>query len=277
MSLVITIPSVSWAGKGFPAVQPFAALADLVYGFDFRNRSSMLTDIKGNYVITPKRMDPVAGINNVTDSTIIVPVDSDQGIRVELGYLQSSEAQVAFSAGGATQFTIMVVGGYSNVAFPAGKVYAGGTPGASILFDDGSAVSGAGFTIEYNATAGVGKISSRIEATNPNLVPESVTHAPAPMVMFLTYDGTNWTLTNKTLGLSATGTNASLSVANPITMNTAWAQGKVNLGGNPRSDSTIHAMYPVLYQSAKWGKVLSAGEIADQYARCQASRPALGL
>lgn len=274
MAIIIRVPGSNWANKGFANINPFI-LSGLVYGFDFRDRSSMLTDVTGSYVITPKKVDGAAGIVNVTDSSILTPVDSGLGVEVALGYLQSNEALAAFGHGGAP-FTIMVAARGSSNPFPAGKVVSS-APTSFIAYDYGSVVTPQGFAVE--AAIGTGRFNSRVENGSSSLAPDTVvTRAVTqPQVLFLTYDGTNWTLYNKTFGLSATGTNVGLSVGNPIALNTAPSQGKVNLGGNALNTSTLFAYYPVMYQSAKWNRVLTADEITEQYARTKSGRQSLSL
>lgn len=278
MTIIIRVPGVSWAAKGFPNVDPFIN-AGLVYGFDFSQRNSMLTDVTGKHAITPKRTDTIGGVFNVTDHSVVIPVNNGQGVRVERGYLQSSELIPAPFGHGGPPFTLMVVGCSGGVAFSPGEVV-GSAPSVGILYDCGSNVSGTGFTMEFGgASVAAGRISGRIEAVSPNLTPEAVGSTrdlTVPNVVFLTYDGTNWTLINKTRGVSATGTNASLGVGNPIVMGPGAAtEGRVNLGGHANQTSTAHAWYPTLYQSAKWSRVLSANEINDQYLRTKAGRPLL--
>lgn len=275
MTLLITIPGVNWSAKNYPNIAPFIATSDLEYAFDFTDRAAMLSDVTGKHTITPKRVDAAAGILNVTDPTIITPV-ANGGIQVELGYLQSSLAFSAFSSGGGKQFTIMVVGRDSGAVFPPAKIVVS-NPYTSILFDWGSMVTGSGFTIEQARSTG--QRSSRIENSTPNLIPEVANQATVNTnVLFLTYNGTNWTLTNKTLGLTATGTNASLSVGNPIVINpVGYTTGKVNLGGHSHQGSTLHANGVIMYQQAMWNRVLTNDEMNAQYARCKTLRPVLGL
>ncbi len=278
MTIIIRVPGVSWGNKGFPNVNPFIN-SGLVYGFDFSQRNSMLTDVTGNHTITPKRTDAAGGVFNVTDYGVAVPVNNGQGVRVELGYLQSSELiPTPFGHGGAP-FTLMVVGCSGGVAFNPEKIVSS-APAVGVLYDCGSNVFGTGFTMEFGgASVTTGKINGRIESASPNLAPETSSSArdlTVPNVVFLTYDGVNWTLINKTRGVSATGTNASLSVGNPIVMGGAGpTEGRVNLGGSANQTTTAHAWYPTLYQSAKWSRVLTAEEITEQYLRTKAGRPSL--
>lgn len=272
MTLVIRVAGANWAGKGFPNLYPFVASSDLEFGFDFRSRSDMLADFAGKHTITPKRVDIKEGILNVTDPTIMVPVDDGLGVRVDLGYLQCSLAALPIPSGGTRQFTIMLVSRGGGVAFPADKVVVAAATRAS-LFDWGSHVSANGFSVDRSNAQGLN--FGRINNASSNLLPETDFRAvTTPDVLFLTYDGTNWTLLNKTLGLSATKTNA----ANPLPVSTSgWADGKVSLAGSVQRSSTVHAYYPVVYQRAMWNRVLTGAEITEQYARTKMGRPTLPL
>ncbi len=279
MTFLIRVAGADWSGKGMPNIVPFVATDSLEYGFDFRNRPSMLTDVTGKHTITPKRNDPAGGIVNITDPTVVVPVLDGTGIRVDLGYLQSSKPIITFAAGNAGLFTFMVVGSASGVAFPPEKV-AGGAPLASILLDNGSVVSPTGFSIDNLLAGGSfpGRKAARIESPGVVLNPETSNQVIySPCVQFLTYNGVNWTLYNMTRGTSATGTNAELSVADPMVVTASANGGKINLGGSGHPSSTLHAHFPTLFQSAMWNKVLTTQEMAAQYANTKASRPLVSL
>jgi hypothetical protein len=272
MTLVIRVAGANWAGKGFPNLYPFIAPDDLEFGFDFRARADMLTDFAGKHTVTPKKVDIAAGTLNVTDASIMVSVDDGLGVRVDLGYLQCSLAAIPIPSGGSRQFTIMLVSRGGGVAFPADKVVVAAPTRAS-LFDWGSYVSPSGFSVDRSTAQGLN--FGRINNASTNLSPETDFRAiTTPDVLFLTYDGTNWTLLNKTLGLSATRTNA----ANPLPVNTnGWSDGKVSLAGSVQRTSTTHAYSPVVYQRAMWNRVLTGAEITEQYLRTKTGRAALAL
>lgn len=279
MTLVIRVTGADWSAAGLPNIYPFVAVDALAYGFDFRNRSTMLTDVTGQHTITPKRNDPAGGVVNVTDPTIITPVLDGQGIRVDLGYLQSSKPIITFAAGNAGLFTFMVVGTASGATFPPEKV-AGGAPLASILLDNGSVVSPTGFSIDNLLAGGSfpGRKAARIESSGVVLNPEiSGAAIYSPCVQFLTYNGVNWSLYNKTRGVSATGTNAQLSVGDPMAVTTSANGGRINLGGSGHPSSTLHAHSPILFQSAMWNRVLTPTEMEAQYQRTKAGRPSISM
>lgn len=274
MAIIIRVPGVDWSGKGFPNINPFIT-SGLLYGFDLRTRAGMLTSVVNGSAIIPMRMDVSASVINVPDPTIMVPVDDGLGQRIELGYLQGPETVVAMAHGSAP-FTVMVVGRHGAVAFPPGKVNLA-TATTAILYDYGSNVGSSGFTIDA-VGFNTGRILGRVENTSGNLLQAETTRAiDTPAVMFLVYDGTNWTLYNKTANQVATGTNTSLSVGNPMAISAPYTDGKVNLGGNAKQTTTLHGYYPVIYQSAKWTRALTTDEIEQQYQRCRHARPSLAL
>lgn len=279
MTFLIRVAGADWSGKGMPNIVPFVATDSLEYGFDFRNRPSMLNDVTGKHTITPKRNDPAGGVLNLTDPTIIVPVLDGLGIRVDLGYLQSSKSTITWSPGNPGQFTFMVAGTASGAAFPPEKI-AGGAPGASILLDSGSAVTPTGFTLDNQTAGGAaqGRKFARVESSGPALNPEAGTFPVySPCVQFLTYNGLSWALYNMTRGVSATGTNTELAVADPLVITVGANGGKINLGGSGHPSSSLHMHSPTLFQSAMWNKVLSPQEMAAQYANTKASRPSISL
>lgn len=276
MTVVIRVAGANWSGKGLPTIYPFIANNDLEFGFDFRDGPELLLDSAGRHTITPKRVEPSAGILNVTDPSIMVPVDSGQGIRVDDGYLQCSLPIIPIPAGGSRQFTFMLVSRGGGVTFPPAKVVSS-TPTAMVLLDWGCHVSGSGFEVDRVMATGLN--NACINKTTGNLTPESGTKSlTTPEVLFLTYDGTSWTLTNKTFGFSQTRTNAEMAVTNPIPLYAQpWTDNRLNLGGNANRTGTLRAYYPVLYQRAMWNRVLTGDEITEQYERSKASRPTLGL
>lgn len=277
MTTVFRLTGADFSGKGLPNLFPFVAKADLEYAFDFRNRATRLIDLVGKHVITPKRNDPSAAIVNVTDQTIITTADNGLGITVGMGYLQCNLPVTAIPTGGAKQFTIMVVGGYSGVAFPAGKIVASG-PETANLYDYGSLVSSVGIAIDASWTRPT--IFPRIEYSQDSFYPSSPMLASATQktVSFLSFDGTNWNFYGKTQGTKLTGTNTSLSVANPVEVTGLnWTGGMVSLGGLSHRSSTLHGSAPSLYQHAMWNRVLTDAEVEAQYQQTKMNFAALGV
>lgn len=266
MTTVFRLLGADFSGKGLPNVFPFVGRADLEYGFDFRSRANRLIDLADKHTITPKRVDQVGGVINVTDPTIITDADGGLGINVELGYLQCSLPIAAIPVDGSKRFTFMVVGGYSGIPFPAGKV-SGSAPNTAILLDYGCYVSNTGFAIEKSGLATAGSQQARVESSSANLIISPYGSASQKTASFLTFDGTNWKLVNKTLGLSAAGTNSSLSVAgNPIAVSSAgYTNGQLSLGGHLHPTTTVFGGTPTLFQQAMWNRVLTDAEIEQQY------------
>lgn len=279
MTTIFRLSGANFAGQGLPNINPFISMADLEYAFDFRNRATKMTDLAGKHVITPKRVDQVGAVLNVTDPTIISTDASGLGINVELGYLQLDLTATTIATGGAKQFTFMVAGGWSGVAFNGAKV-SGVTPTTVVLLDWGNVSSGNGFAIEQVGLLTTSAVQARIESPSASLNGIGALSPPyKKTVTFLTFDGTNWTLTSKTMGLSATGTNTSLSVSvNPIAVTgSSWAGGKVTLGGHTSQTTTVAGGIPTLFQQAMWNRVLTGPEIEEQYQKTKANFAAVGL
>lgn len=273
MTMIIRVPGVDWAGKGFPNISPFVALSDLEFGFDFLNRSNRLQDLAGKHAdLAPYRQDIAGGITRTLDTTVVVDESNGLGIRVELGYLLTDISMPTIPIDGSMQFTVMVVGGYSGVVFPPAKV-AGLGAGIAGLIDFGTGVTSSSFDLE--AAVGEGKWGARIKSAAIGNQGNTISQTSKKCVGFLTFNGTTWTLYNKTLGTTISKTNTDLGISAALVPNTAHVN-KVVMG-HYHSTSTISALYPSLYQVAKWNRVLSASEITEQYARTQANKPGLGL
>lgn len=272
MTTVIKVPGVDWSGRGYPNVVPFVANSDLEFAYDFSDRANRLADVTGKHAdLVPKRQDIVAGIYRVVDPTILVSDVSGQGVSVQMGYLETDMPLANIPVDGSKQFTIMVAGGYSGIPFPSNKV-AATSPGLSTLFDYGTAIGSNGFCIE--AALASAQIDSRIKSGSPALT-TTITSVATPCVTFLTYDGTSWSLINKTMGNSETKTNASMGITTPIPVSTAFVTKAVI--GHYHGTSTLSAAYPMMYQLAYWNKVLSGTEINEQYARTKAIKTSVAF
>ena len=282
MTTIFRLIGANFAGKGLPNLFPFVAKEDMEYAFDFRNRASRLLDLVGKHVITPKRNDPSASIVNVTDPTIITTADNGLGITVDMGYLQCNVPVTAIPAGGAKQFTFMVVGGYSGLVFPVGKRMSGTAPNVANLLDYGSHVAAVGIAIDHDGmytSNGKSQTYPRIEAPVNSFLDVPVSPAyTSKTVTFLSYDGTNWKFYAKSRGYSAAGTNTELVVENnPLAVNSEYTQGFMSLGGFMHGASTLHAGAPTLYQQAMWNRVLTDAEVEAQYQMTKSNFAALSL
>lgn len=264
MAIVIKVKGADWSGKGLQNINPFVASDALTYGFDFKERSGKFEDITGNHSVTPYSNDGAGGVFEPNYS--VAQTTSDQlGINVNGGVLVSTVDNPVISSN-SNPFTVMVVGADSGV----NSVNTG-----AILFGLGYGVSSNGIGIIRLAN----NISVNVENSTGNLSPVPGTIVKTkPSVLFLTYDGSNnWSCVDMTTGGTNTGTNASLSVNDPMTVFDSIGLGKITLGGNTRNDTPLYGNNVSIYQQAMWNKVLTMQEIQEQYERCKASRPSLSL
>lgn len=276
MTTIFRLTGANFAGKGLPNLFPFVSKADMEYAFDFRNRATRLSDLVGKHTITPKRTEITAGILNVTDPTVITTDATGLGITMTYGYLQCNLPLAPIPVDGSKQFTVMVVGGYSGVAFPTEKV-ALSAPVAATLFDYGSVVmSYAGFTIDANTLSNTS--GPRIEHSVQSFITDTYLNVDKKLVHFLTFNGSTWTYYSKTLNKVYSGTNAALNVTgNPIAVNVTNVDGMLNLGGNANQTSSLHGHAPTIYQQAMWNRVLTPTEIEAQYQMTKSNFAALNL
>lgn len=273
MSMIIRVPGVDWSGKGFPNISPFVAAEDLDFGYDFASRSNRLKDISGNHAdLVPYRHDIAGGVIRTQDASIVVDDSDGLGILVELGYLLTDIPMPTIPINGTMQFTVMVAGGYSGVPFPAAKV-AVSNPSIAAMIDFGTGVAASGFDLEVSTSEG--KWGSRIKSAAIGDKGSAVSPISRKCVGFLTFDGSSWVMHNKTLGSTISKSNADLGITSSLVPNTTHVN-KVVIG-HYHSTITASALYPSLYQVAKWNRVLTADEIAEQYERTKANKPGVGL
>ncbi|HJV48284.1 MAG TPA: hypothetical protein VJ549_03315, partial [Geothrix sp.] len=202
------------------------------------------------------------------DPTVVVDANDGLGISVVMGFLESSIPAVTTPIDGSVQFTIMVVGGDSGIAWDPAKTV-GSAPGICSLYEYGTGLTAAGYSIEAQA----GYLGPRIKSAGPAMY--DITDSTRKTIMFLTFDGTTWTLINKTIGTTYSKSNGTLGIVAPLTVQTAQDANLVF--GHDHHTSTLGARPPTLYQVARWNRVLSGAEITDQTARTRASFPGLGL
>lgn len=271
MATVMKLIGANFSGRGLPNIAPFIEMDDLNYAYDFRDKS--LTDYTGNTTLRALKNDINGNEKLVEDSSIVSPSVDGLGIVVDMGVLELNQLIKTIPLGGAEQFTIMVVGGYSGVPFNPDDI-SGSNPTICSLYDYGTGISSSGFSIEVTpplVTAG-SRIEDGVAGLNTNLQ-----SAIEPVCLFLTFDGNSWSLVNKTNGTTQTKTNAELNISsNPLVVSTAYSN-KVKLGGHFHGSSTLAALAPVLYQSAKWLKVLTPDEIEEQYNRTKATFGVIGI
>ena len=88
-------------------------------------------------------ISPVALVGN----TIVKTIDNGSGINVEMGYLDTGIPTTPINLA-VDEFTIMVVGGYSGVVFPAAKV-AVSEAKSTTLIDLGTGIVNKALAIEH--------------------------------------------------------------------------------------------------------------------------------
>lgn len=269
MATIMKLIGANFSGRGLPNIKPFIDEQTLSYAYDFRD--STLTDYTGNTTLRALRNDIATNQKMVEDYSIISQSADGLGIVIEMGCLELSEILAPIPLGGSEQFTVMVVGGYSGNIFDPEKVV-GSNATICSLFDYGTGITASGFSLEVAGDFA----GSRIE-DGTLLLKSSLPDRATPCCLFLTFNGNSWTLINKTLSTTQAKTNTELDITNnPLGINNLGSN-KVKLGGHYHSTSTLAALAPVLYQSARWDKVLSPAEIDEQYARTQATFGVLGL
>lgn len=269
---IYTLKNADFSGQGLPSIFPFVAQTEADFAYDFRSRTNRLNDLTGRHAdLVPKRQDIVGGVTRVIDPTIVVDQDAGAGIRLEMGYLETDITCPTIPIDGSVQFSILVVGGWSGVQFPTEKI-SQTAPSLAILLDYGTGISASSFAFEDEpVTPLIGnriKKGSFVNASNKGT-------STKKCVMILTFDGTTWTLHNKTLGTVVTKTNAELGISGPLAPSTAHVKKVVS--GHYHSTSTLAARYPALYQLARWNRVLTQAEIDRQYAFTKAAFPTIGV
>ncbi|KZL04533.1 hypothetical protein PsAD2_04616 [Pseudovibrio axinellae] len=267
---VFTLPHADFTGQGLPTLFPFVERADLEFSYDFRARADRLECIDGDRAaLVPYRNDIVAGVYEV-DPSIILPASSGDGIRIELGCLLTDYECPTIPIDGSMQFSVLVVGGFSGVEFPADKI-SGSTPSNVNFLDFGS--GGGPNSVILNDHSN-GDVGARIDAAAINVGSEKSSLAQK-VFMILTFDGSNWTVHNKTLGTIVTRSNAELGITEALEPLTT--QSTTLAIGHYSAANTSQAKFPDMYQLAMWRRVLNDSEITAQYVLSKAAQPNLDL
>lgn len=269
LTTVYTLQNANFSGQGLPNIFPFVAQTEAEYAYDFRARANRLADITGRHAdLAPYRNDIVGRQIKVPDPSVVVDQDAGAGIRIELGYLQTDVPTAPIPTGGAVQFSILIVGGYSGLKPAANKLNTASSD-AAVLFDFGSIITTNGFALEVNNTSA----STRVKSST-NVFTSPIKAATEKLFQILTFDGLIWTLHNKTSGTKVSKTNAELGIVASLPVGGASNR---EIIGHAHPTSTIFSRYPAMYQLAKWSRVLSQAEIDQQYERTRANFPGLML
>lgn len=285
MGTRIVVTSANWSGKGKPSIFPFVSLSDADFAYDFRSRPTQYSDLTKKTTLTLMRGALSAGNASIAfaadDSVGLVSADG-LGLTLDnLGAAFISHIPRTLALDGSVKITAYVVGGYSGLAFPPGSQFPGSpgtTPSICNLFDYGSRVNpGFGMTIQrsgfaYNTTATFG---ARVGATVINVGKQDIANGNTKKcAIFLTFDGTKFSVYNATTGFEQTLTAAELGITAALPVSSAIRPG-VAFGTTGQTSNAVLA--PTIYQIAQWGKVLSKTEMLEQYKRTLDAFPGLGV
>lgn len=261
MATVLTLKQADFSGAGLPNVKPFVATDALNFAYDFTDRPSFLTDLSGNNRnLVPWKLDWVADSKEQSDLAI---VREGSGIRVE-GYLDTQFPLFDIPRDGSMQFTVMIAGGASGLK--------GMDQSLTGLIDFGTYIGpDYTFNLEVSSYWGVG---ARIEYGSINLF-QGLDNETDKVVIFLTFDGDNWTINVPTLNATLTKTSAELDILDDP-MDYARQLPNVVMGAY-RHDTGVSSGFPTLYQGAMWDRVLTAEEMQEQYNRTRNQHPGVGL
>jgi len=119
----------------------------------------------------------------------------------------------------------------------------------------------------YNSDGG--QIGLRVGLGGSPIVGDVVSPTNKLCFMILTFNGTTWTLVNKTTGKTTVKTNTELGIIAdilPVPNNAANKVGTKHYLGHAHTNNTLDALPVNLCQVAYWDKVLSGTEIDAQYA-----------
>lgn len=285
MSTRIIATGADWSGKGLPNITPFVSLSDADFAFDFRPRSTKYKDLTNKTSLTLMRGILSSGnasiAFNVDDTVGLVSTDG-AGLTIDnLGAAFISHIPRNLALDGSVKITAYVVGGYSGLAFPPASQFPGSpgkTPDICNLYDYGSRVNpGNGMTIQRSgvADASPADFGARIGSTVINVGKQSITGGTTKKcAIFLTFDGTNFSVYNATTGYTQTLTAAALGITTALPPSTAIRPG-VAFGTTGTTSNAVLA--PTIYQIAQWGRVLSKTEMDEQYTKTLTAFPAVGL
>lgn len=260
MGMIIRVKGVDWSGKGFPLAGGFAAQGNLELGFDFRPRADRLTEATGKgFLVTPYRNTLDGSV--IADSTVIQNTNNGLGIIVRNGFIDYGVANKTYTVGGSTAFTMMVVGGYSGLPFDSGQAAANAT--ICNLVDMGNGVNNTASPPMLQQYATDLTLGGRVTASFSSNI-GAAEMLGRKTCLFVSYDGTKFTYTNKTTGAVVVKTNAELGLVSGPLAPHIRALNMVS-GNYYKGATALIGLYPELYQVARWNKVLTAAEMQDQY------------
>lgn len=253
------LANADFTGQGLPSLSTVVASAQARYAFDFRNGN--LDDVTGKTAtLVPYRVNNTTNTRTI-DTSVISSALNGLGVKITGGCLTTSVTFEALKIDGSKPFSILIVGGWS------GETVVGG--GFASFIDIGSGLSqdyGASI-IYHNGNGGV--IGARVKNASTANIGAVVSPTNKTCFMLLTFDGTTWTVINKTTGSTVSKTNAELGISAdlpPISNLGANRVGNYVYFGHSHTHSLLDALPVNLCQVAFWNKVLSGTEIDAQYA-----------
>ena len=256
---VFKIVGADFSGQGLPNINTVVAPELARYAFDFRNGN--LVDLVGKTAdLVPYRVNNTLN-TRVVDSSVVQQAFNGLGIKLSGGCLMTSVGFSTIKIDGSTPLSILVVGGWSGEAVTGASI-------ASFL-DIGNGISGnaQGAVMQYQNGAG-GKIGARVKSGDSN-VADIVSPTNKLCFMILTFNGTTWTLVNKTTGKTTIKTNIELGITAdipPIPNTASNRVGSKHYLGHAHTHSLLDALPVNLCQVAYWDKALNSAEIDAQYA-----------
>lgn len=257
---VFKIASADFSGQGLPNTNTIVAPELARYAFDFRNGN--LGDVIGKTAdLVPYRVDNTLN-TRVIDSSVIQQAFNGLGIKLSGGCLMTSVDFSAIKIDGSTPISILVVGGWS------GETVTGASIASFLDIGNGIAGSPQGAVMQFYNGAG-GKIGLRVKSGGDSNVGDVVSPNNKLCFMILTFDGSTWTLVNKTTGKTTIKTNIELGITADIPQIPNTASNRVGTKhylGHAHTHTLLDALPVNLCQVAYWDKALNSAEIDAQYA-----------
>ena len=257
---VFKLAGADFTGQGLPNTNTVVAPELARYAFDFRNGN--LRDLVGKTAdLVPYRVDNTLN-TRVIDSSVIQQAFNGLGIKLSGGCLMTSVDFSTIKIDGSTPLSILVVGGWS------GETVTGASIASFLDIGNGISVNAQGAVMQFYNNGG-GQIGARVKSGGGSNVGDIVSPNNKLCFMILTFNGTTWTLVNKTTGKTTIKTNIELGITADIPRIPNTVSNKVGTKhylGHAHTISLIDALPVNLCQIAYWDKALNSAEIDAQYA-----------
>jgi len=254
------LANADFTGQGLPSLSTIVASSQARYAFDFRNGN--LVDVTGKTAdLVPYRVDNTLN-TRVVDSSVVQQAFNGLGIKLSGGCLMTSVDFSTIKIDGSTPISILVVGGWS------GETVAGASIASFLDIGNGVSANAQGAVMQFYNNGG-GQIGARVKSGGDSNVGDIVSPTNKLCFMILTFNGTTWTLVNKTTGKTTIKTNIELGITAdilPVPNNAANKVGSKHYLGHAHTITPLDALPVNLCQVAYWDKVLSPAEIDAQYA-----------